>query len=164
MVAGFVAALASINRHREEIRGFVATSCRAGRLDPQQQLAIFVGVGSNVGQRVAAEIAGPEWVDRHVGHWVMGDWGRREAEAKWRQRGTTPPKWPFTTLGSGPGLAVWLAPFDELPPHLTWLWNDATWLDGHQWQTQAPKRPAGSMPCVVEIAGHWRLWIDAPTP
>jgi hypothetical protein len=69
-------------------------------------------------------------------------------------------------------LAVWLAPFDALPVHLTWLWDDATWLnltwlwddatwlDRQQWQASTPERPAGSMPCIVEIAGHWRLWIS----
>jgi hypothetical protein len=163
MVAGFEGALRNIDFYREEIRGFVERTCRAGRIDPCQQMAIFVGVGSNVGQEVAADIAGPQWVDRHVGTWVMGDFGRRRAEGKWRGRGTTPPQWPFTTLGSG-SFAVWLAPFDGLPAHLTWLWNDATWLDGDHWETHAPDRPAGSMPCVVQIAGHWRLWIQASTP
>jgi len=155
MVTGFVATRAVVDSYREEIQRFAAASCRTGRMDPHQQLAILVGVVSNVGQEVAAEIAGPEWVDRHVGSWVMGDSGRREAEDKWRRRGTTPPQWPFAILGDG-AFAVWLAPFDDLPAHLTWLWNDARWFE-------APERPAGSMPCVVEAAVHVRLWIDAAT-
>jgi hypothetical protein len=163
MVAGYVAALGSIDRHREAIRGFVATTCAAGGRDPYQSLAILVQVASNVGQSTAAEIAGPEWVDRHVGRWTVGDLGRTRAEDKWRERGTAPPHWPFTTLDDG-GFVVWVAPFDGLPAHLTWLWNDAKWLDSGQWQTRAPDRPAGSMPCVVQVAGHWRVWMPAPAP
>src|SRR5262249_53758183 len=140
---------------------FVATTCSAEPA-PYQPLAIVVGLGSNVGQAIAAEIAGAEWVDRHVGEWVFGESGRTRAQEKWRERGTTPPDWPFKILRKS--ISLWLAPFEGLPTHLTWLWTDATWLGDDRWQARDPDRPAGWTPCVAEIAGHWRLWLPPSAP
>ena len=161
MVAGFQAALNNIARHRQQIRGFLHATCFAGQLDPARQLAVLVGLGSNVGQDRAAEIAGVESITSTSGD---GSWVTRaeRAAARWRVRETAPPAWPFHILGAR-SLAVWVAPFDGLPAHLSRLWEDATWLHGDHWQQQAPPRPAGAMPCVVQIAGHWRLWMPALT-
>ena len=161
MVAGYVGALRNISSYRQAMEAFVLTTCRARRVDPCQQLVILVGIGSNVGQEIAAEVAGVDWVDKHVGEWVMLAHGRAEAQKRWRERRSDPPNWPFAVLRDH-GLAVWLAPFDNLPVHLTVLWNEATWLHGDYWQVTAPERPPASMPCFVEIAGRWRLWIPVP--
>jgi hypothetical protein len=163
MVAGYTGALANIARHGDEIREYVATTCPTGRFGSHPLLVIFTGLHSNVDNDLAADIAGPEWVDRHVGRWVFADGGRARAEERCRARGSRPPGWPFKILTGG-HCGVWLAPFDGLPAHLTRLWEDATWLDGDHWQTHAPERPANSLPCVVHLAGHWRMWLPAPAP
>ena len=164
MVTGYTVALGYVRGCAEEIEAFVVTTCRARRLDPCQQVAILSEIKST-GQDVAAEIAGVDWVDRHVGTW--GPCDRVEAQDRWRERRTAPPDWPFAVLSNGT-VAVWLAPFDALPAHLTWLWNDADWLHDDGWQQTAPRptapeRPIASMPCIAVIAGHWRLYIRAPS-
>ena len=160
MVAGYIWALRNISHSRRGLELFVGSTCRAVGLEPREQLAILVGFQSDAGQEIAAEIAGVEWVDQHCGEWVMGTHGRAEADERWRKRHSVPRNWPFALLDQG--FAVWLVPFDTLPAHLTALWNEATWLDGAGWQATAPERPLASMPCLVEIAGRWRLWIPTP--
>jgi hypothetical protein len=161
MVAGYVVALNSMGRERRRIQRFIGKVCRRDGLDPCRQLIILVNFRSNVGERLAMEIAGPGWLDQHGGSRLTGKAGRREAEACWRANGAQLPSFPYKILGGD--RAVWLAPF-EGSPHLTQLWDGATWLVNDHWQVDTPKRPDGSVPWIVETAGLWRAWMPAPVP
>jgi hypothetical protein len=161
MVAGYVAALNVMARERRGIQRFVTGVCRQGGLDPCRQLVILVHFRSNVGERLAMEVAGPAWLDRQGGARFADEARRQEADARWRGDGTAPPSWPYKIL-SGGSLAAWVAPFAGLPPHLTRLWDDATWLVDDHLQTETPERPDGSMPWLVDIAGPWRVWMPVP--
>jgi hypothetical protein len=170
MVAGYVAALTTMAREGKDVRRFVADVCREGGLDPSQYLVILAEFRSNVGERFAMQIAGTSWLDQHGGARFTDEAGCRDLEARRREGGAEHPSWPYRILGGG-DLAVWLAPFAGLPPHLAWLWDDASWLADGELQSadahlrkETPARPDGTMPWVVRHAGHWRAWMPAPAP
>jgi hypothetical protein len=107
MVAGYVGALRNMDQERAAIGRFVAEVCREGGFDPSEQLVILVGFRSNVGERLAMEIAGPGWLDGQGGARMTGEADRQAAEARWLRSSAAPPAWPYRILGGG-GLAVWL--------------------------------------------------------